>query len=707
MRTGLQKISFLFLVSALALGALAQDCDSNYFSLGYEGKYYNTFRKAISTSRNETLIIGNLLAPRGWITKLSAQGTVLWSNEYTAGYYANGEKYFSNLRMNDIVAAPDSTFIIVGSISRDGEFIDRRSVPPQVTCGVVMNVDRYGNTIWSRMFISAYSIGNDGPDLSFSNVIRLKNDNYVAYLANKDERNVAKIVCFTKDGSVKWENFIDIGRKYDVNPDARRAMLQTHEGNIVVADVVYSRNVVDNVQTISEQHFHLYSLDQNTGARKWESSYECPAGDVAGIVHLAEMPDASLSLLTSLAVSSDLQPPLTMKAVNIITTANGYVTKTTSYYPVNGSAEVVDAYADPVTGNQLLLMKEGNGNTSLVGIDATGALQSQKGYAQPGGGIPPAAFLFGANGYKLFFSEPLQPTPSRNMHILITDPAGNVDCSKSSVQMIQANAFWSSNSYAVQMQSVQSSDGPFAVFSLQMVAEKYPLSKSTDCQRNIPCCLDVIDTTHITSVILCNGSTYKLPDNSIVTYGGDYNVTLTTAKGCDSTIFFNVKMLKNPSELLPIPDTCLADRDSLVLAATPGFESYTWMNTVTTRPSFTVYGPGIYSLRVSNNCGTKTDNVEVYQECDFPVYMPTAFTPNNDGLNDVYRVPPENRNRLVSLDIYNRWGQLIFSSSNMNVGWDGTVKGIPQASDVFVYKLRMRGLTGKEFRTSGRLTLIR
>ncbi|HTD92870.1 MAG TPA: gliding motility-associated C-terminal domain-containing protein, partial [Chitinophagaceae bacterium] len=69
--------------------------------------------------------------------------------------------------------------------------------------------------------------------------------------------------------------------------------------------------------------------------------------------------------------------------------------------------------------------------------------------------------------------------------------------------------------------------------------------------------------------------------------------------------------------------------------------------------------------------------------------------------------PPENRNRLVSLDIYNRWGQLIFSSSNMNVGWDGTVKGIPQASDVFVYKLRMRGLTGKEFRTSGRLTLIR
>jgi gliding motility-associated-like protein len=144
-----------------------------------------------------------------------------------------------------------------------------------------------------------------------------------------------------------------------------------------------------------------------------------------------------------------------------------------------------------------------------------------------------------------------------------------------------------------------------------------------------------------------------------------------------------------------------------VLAATPGFESYTWMNTVTTRPSFTVYGPGIYSLRVSNNCGTRTDNVEVYQECDFPVYMPTAFTPNNDGLNDVYRVPPENRNHLVSLDIYNRWGQLIFSGSNINVGWDGTLKGIPQASDVFVYKLRMRGLTGKDFRTSGRFTLIR
>ena len=97
----------------------------------------------------------------------------------------------------------------------------------------------------------------------------------------------------------------------------------------------------------------------------------------------------------------------------------------------------------------------------------------------------------------------------------------------------------------------------------------------------------------------------------------------------------------------------------------------------------------------------------MYDHCDFPIYFPTAFTPNGDFLKDVLKVPDLNKNKLRRLSIFNRWGQIVFSTNNPGIGWNGTMKGIPQPVGVYIYYLEMEGLSGQRLNQRGTVVLIR
>jgi gliding motility-associated-like protein len=101
------------------------------------------------------------------------------------------------------------------------------------------------------------------------------------------------------------------------------------------------------------------------------------------------------------------------------------------------------------------------------------------------------------------------------------------------------------------------------------------------------------------------------------------------------------------------------------------------------------------------------DEIEIYKDCEYPVYMPGAFTPGNDGLNDHYGYPPQNKNRLTGLEIYNRWGQRVFFTTEKTKGWDGKIRGVEQPSGVYLYLLRLKTLDGKEVVRRGSFVLIR
>ena len=77
--------------------------------------------------------------------------------------------------------------------------------------------------------------------------------------------------------------------------------------------------------------------------------------------------------------------------------------------------------------------------------------------------------------------------------------------------------------------------------------------------------------------------------------------------------------------------------------------------------------------------------VKVFKEIKF--YVPSGFTPNNDGLNDCFSVKYWGPAVAFDMSIYNRWGQLIYYSKNINSCWDGTLNGIPQPVGTYVYRI--------------------
>lgn len=87
-------------------------------------------------------------------------------------------------------------------------------------------------------------------------------------------------------------------------------------------------------------------------------------------------------------------------------------------------------------------------------------------------------------------------------------------------------------------------------------------------------------------------------------------------------------------------------------------------------------------------------------------YMPSAFSPNGDGLNDVFRIPRSASLLLKQFSIYNRWGEEIFRTTDPGKGWNGTFKGRPLESSAFVYLIRGT-MDGKEKVFKGTVVLIR
>lgn len=97
-----------------------------------------------------------------------------------------------------------------------------------------------------------------------------------------------------------------------------------------------------------------------------------------------------------------------------------------------------------------------------------------------------------------------------------------------------------------------------------------------------------------------------------------------------------------------------------------------------------------YMLSVTSNvgCGTATDVMKVYIYND--VFVPTGFTPNNDGLNDTWNIPALAAFPNFELLVYNRNGEVVFQNSKTNKPWDGRYKGLPQPSGVYIYVIDLK-----------------
>ena len=89
------------------------------------------------------------------------------------------------------------------------------------------------------------------------------------------------------------------------------------------------------------------------------------------------------------------------------------------------------------------------------------------------------------------------------------------------------------------------------------------------------------------------------------------------------------------------------------------------------------------------------------------VFVPTGFTPNKDGRNDILKPILAGMQRIEMINIYNRLGQLVFSTNETGKGWDGTIGSVPQGAGTFVWMVKAIDYNGLPYFKKGTVTLIR
>lgn len=161
-------------------------------------------------------------------------------------------------------------------------------------------------------------------------------------------------------------------------------------------------------------------------------------------------------------------------------------------------------------------------------------------------------------------------------------------------------------------------------------------------------------------------------------------------------------------------DTNVVKGQPLVLNASGG-TGYEWTPAIglsspfVNNPTATPDATTMYKVRVSNDAGCigyDSVKVNVYYT-GYDILAPTAFTPNRDGRNDEFKVVAPGMTELKSFIIYNRWGQMVFSTKNISKGWDGNLGGQPLPSGVYVWFISGKFLDGKVTEKKGTMVLVR
>ena len=205
-----------------------------------------------------------------------------------------------------------------------------------------------------------------------------------------------------------------------------------------------------------------------------------------------------------------------------------------------------------------------------------------------------------------------------------------------------------------------------------------------------PLIFSVIDTTICSNdSLLINGTIYGTNNPS------GQEIYLST-NGCDSTVFINITFNQQPSVTSNFSDTTVCEDDTITIYGI-GAVSYIWNNNIL--DSVPVIGPdeGTYIVTGtdSSNCSNTyqfTLNTEFCPREPYFLIIPNVFTPNGDGENDIFE-PNGTSFEQKSMNIFNRWGQLIFEDY-YGIGWDGRLPSGLKASDgTYLYRITIQPIT--------------
>jgi gliding motility-associated-like protein len=199
---------------------------------------------------------------------------------------------------------------------------------------------------------------------------------------------------------------------------------------------------------------------------------------------------------------------------------------------------------------------------------------------------------------------------------------------------------------------------------------------------------------------------------------GTYTLLISDTAGCSLDTLVTVTSTLNPLEITITKNDlgCLGvgTEGYAIADVSGGAQPYTYLwntNPPQETPKASDLRFGYYIVQVSDVKGcTISDTVYIEPgTCCEEVFIPSAFTPNADGLNDVFRVVTSAGLQVIQFDVVNRWGEIVWSTDDYTKGWDGFYKGqVAQPNEVFFYVFAYRCLTdGKTYMRRGDVTAIR
>lgn len=204
---------------------------------------------------------------------------------------------------------------------------------------------------------------------------------------------------------------------------------------------------------------------------------------------------------------------------------------------------------------------------------------------------------------------------------------------------------------------------------------------------------------------ICESDLPLLWNDQVLPCAGEYQAELQTSCGSDSLVSLHLSVIDTSVRLSSLTDN-FCDELMAELEVESPMTNYVW-STGETSPNITVNLPGLYSVTVSQ--GDCRNMAEIIVEnCDVGLYLPNAITPvHSNGLNDYFSIPEifQQTIRRFEIRIYDRWGVLVFYSTDKNFRWNGEYNGQIYHNSMFNYIIQYTDSMGKHQRKGSIMVL--
>ncbi len=241
-------------------------------------------------------------------------------------------------------------------------------------------------------------------------------------------------------------------------------------------------------------------------------------------------------------------------------------------------------------------------------------------------------------------------------------------------------------------------------------------------KNNNGCDSIIITTLTVTNPVpfnktdsICDGQIYTLPSGKTITSAGIYSDTLRSTSTCDSVVITTLSVFPNTFSIQLNAIDSIDAGNSVELKpiySADSATSWNWspanslsctacQNPIANPTLNTTY---LVKAKTQNGCEDTAQTIIFVRQVD--VYIPAAFSPNNDGINDELTVFVNNP-LSFHLSVFNRWNELLFETNNVTNKWNGTYKNRELSVDEYFYVLDVTTPNGKSYHKQGTITLLK